>query len=582
MSRVLSSLLLFLLIFWAVDAQAAPTNLGLAQTVGEEKKEAEPEESKQVADEKPAEKAKAAAEEKKEEKSDDDSDDSESSADSDEDKKKGEEADEEEGKDDEGDDDKEESKKDDKDSKKEKESDKKPKPHKVERKPLKIEAKIDGVFVAKETHEVALRPESWSQFEVVEAVEHGARVKKGDVLVRFDEEKIDKKIDEESLTQRLSELALMQQEEEYPRIKRLKEISFQEAKVRHEQAKEDYQYYLDIDRPFEVEITNFLYKRSKESLASQQEELDQLLKMYEADEITEETEEIVLRRQRFAVETSELMLKLQTASRDHSLNVSLPRRDERYLLALEEAALNFEQAKTAKEKGLTRLTYEMQQKRDARSRSVERHAKLINDKGLMVVRAPADGIVYYGRCVNGKWSEVTSYAAKLKPFGTVTANKVLMTIVSQRPLCVESAVPEKELPDFKVGLTATIAPTADDEVELTGKVKKVSAIVGGDKKFAMQLDVETDGAPEWLVAGMTGKVTIVAYENKKALVVPKDLVQTDEEDDKIKYVMLVKEDEDEPVRRNVKLGRTKDKLVEVLKGLDEGDEIVKEEKKEEE
>ncbi len=577
MFRVLSSLFFFLLVFWVVDAQSAPSNLGIAQTVGEEKKEADPEESKQVADENPARKAKAATEEKKEEKSDDDTDDSESSGATDEDKKKGEEADEEEGKDDEGDD-KEESK-----SEKEvkKESDDKPKPYKVERKPLKIEAKIDGVFVAQETHEVALRPESWSQFEVVEAVEHGARVKKGDVLVRFDDEKIEKKIEEESLTQRLSELSLMQQEEEYPRIKRLMEINFQEAKVRHEQAKEDYQYYLDVDRPFEVEITNYLYKRAKESLASQQEELNQLLKMYEADEITEETEEIVLRRQRFAVETSELMLKLQTASRDHTLNVSLPRRDERYLMALEEAELNFEQAKTAKEKGLTRLAYEMQQKRDARARSVERHAKLINDKGLMVIRSPADGIVYYGRCVNGKWSEITSYAAKLKPFGTVAANKVLMTIVEQRPLCVESALPEKDLPDFKVGLAATIVPTADDEVELTGKVKKVSSILGGDKKFSMQLDVDTDSAPEWLVAGMTGKVAVVTYENKKALVVPAALVQTDEEDDKIKYVMLVKEDEDEPVRRNVKLGRTKDKLVEVLKGLDEGDEIVKEEKKEE-
>ena len=55
------------------------------------------------------------------------------------------------------------------------------------------------------------------------------------------------------------------------------------------------------------------------------------------------------------------------------------------------------------------------------------------------------------------------------------------------------------------------------------------------------------------------------------------MVQTDEEDETTKYVMLVDPDEEEPVRRDVKLGRRKDKLVEVLRGLDEGEEIVKEE-----
>jgi multidrug efflux pump subunit AcrA (membrane-fusion protein) len=80
---------------------------------------------------------------------------------------------------------------------------------------------------------------------------------------------------------------------------------------------------------------------------------------------------------------------------------------------------------------------------------------------------------------------------------------------------------------------------------------------------------------------MTCQATVKVYENKSALVIPTGMVQTDEEDETTKYVMLVDPEEEEPVRRDVKLGRSKDKLVEVLKGLEEGDEIVKEEKKEE-
>nr|MBA3484273.1 hypothetical protein [Pirellulales bacterium] len=44
---------------------------------------------------------------------------------------------------------------------------------------------------------------------------------------------------------------------------------------------------------------------------------------------------------------------------------------------------------------------------------------------------------------------------------------------------------------------------------------------------------------------------------------------------KQKYVMVQVEDEDKPVRRDIKLGKSKDKEVEVLKGLKKGDEIVK-------
>ncbi|MGW8257099.1 MAG: hypothetical protein ACWGMZ_06415, partial [Thermoguttaceae bacterium] len=61
----------------------------------------------------------------------------------------------------------------------------------VKRKPLKIQFELDGYFESAEMCEIELRPEEWSAFIVEEAVEHGSRVKRGDVLVKFDPEKID-------------------------------------------------------------------------------------------------------------------------------------------------------------------------------------------------------------------------------------------------------------------------------------------------------------------------------------------------------------------------------------------------------
>ncbi|NOZ40331.1 MAG: HlyD family efflux transporter periplasmic adaptor subunit [Planctomycetes bacterium] len=463
----------------------------------------------------------------------------------------------------------------------------KPKPYKVKRDELKIEVDLDGTFVADEMEEVALRPEVWSKFTVLEAVEHGTEVKKGEVLVRFDDEKLKKDLAVEALSQSIGQLSLLQDEEEFPRIKRLLELSFEDAERRHEQTKEDYEYYLANDRPFTVKIANFRFKSAEEQLASAEEELKQLQQMYEADELTEETEEIVLRRQRFAVETAKLILELNKESRDYTLNVSLPRSDEYHKTSLEESELAYKQAKTAVEMGMTRKNYDMEKKRTARAKSMERHGKLLSDKGLMELRAPCDGVVYYGKCTNGKWSQIASLKAKLKPFGTATPKSVLMTIVKPGTLHIESSLSEKNLPDVTAGLKATLIPAADKELELEGKVAHVDTIPGASNKFRVDLEVDLAKAPEWLVAGMTCDAKIVTYENKEALVIPLDLVQTDKENEKIKYVMLVEAAEDgveqeKPSRRNVKLGRKKGKIVEILKGLEEGDEIVKEEKKDEE
>jgi HlyD family secretion protein len=458
-----------------------------------------------------------------------------------------------------------------------KEEDKKTKPFTVESKPLKIEQTMEGIFVAGEMVEVPLRPDVWTRYTVIEAVEHGTEVKKGDVLVRFDDEDIEERLAEETIDQRLSELALMQAEEEAPRNEKLLKLAHESAKRTYDQLVEDQKYYLETDRPFAERIAKYRFDSAKEDLASQEEELTQLKKMYEADEITEETEEIVLRRQEFEVSTAKLMLELQTANRDYTLEVSLPRNDIYYTTALEEAKLALEQAKTAMELGTTRGKYDLEKKRAARTRSVQANAKLLGDRSLMEIKSPTDGTVYYGRCVSGQWAEIGSMTAKLVPFSMIPPNTVLMTVVKQRPLYVLTSVGEKEITEFKGGLAATITPVADAKLELAGKVARLPRVPGGGKKFELKLDLDKGDLPEWLVAGMSCGVKVVTYDKKEALLVPVDMIQSDKDDEKIKYVMRLSGDDEEPVRREVKLGKTKDKMVEVLSGLKEGDKIVKEE-----
>ena len=66
--------------------------------------------------------------------------------------------------------------------------------------------------------------------------------------------------------------------------------------------------------------------------------------------------------------------------------------------------INVEQEKI----GLQKLR--VQQKRD-----LENFGKLKKDRELMTITAPASGIVYYGKCVRGKWGSLSTAAEKLQP-----------------------------------------------------------------------------------------------------------------------------------------------------------------------
>ena len=74
-------------------------------------------------------------------------------------------------------------------------------------------------------------------------------------------------------------------------------------------------------------MAHFSVKSAAEYLEYAKEELRQLEKMYRSKDLTEETEEIILRRTRFQVESGEVRLKEAELRRDATLKVELPRRE---------------------------------------------------------------------------------------------------------------------------------------------------------------------------------------------------------------------------------------------------------------
>lgn len=452
---------------------------------------------------------------------------------------------------------------------------KKRKTYKVEPKRLKVVVPLDGAFVARKMEEVALRPDVWTDYEIVDVIEHGAKVHKGQRLFKFDDEKINEAIQDLELEQRINDLAISRAEEEMPRMEKTLKLDFENADRTNSHAIEDIKRYNEVDRPMAVKSAEFMVKYYNFMLDYQKDELKELEKMYKADDLTEETEEIVLKRQRNSVALAEFTLESAKIDSDEMLNVYIPRTDVRMKEALDRSAITKARAQMALSLDLDRARYELEQRKKMRTKSLDKHRKILGDKELMEVKSPADGVVFYGQCVNGRWSDTPSLINRYKPHNNVSANSILMTIVESRPLWVISTVEEGKRPEVADGQKVKIALPAEGSDRLNGEVKSISPIPVSPGKFEINFDVQQDQIPDWVIAGMNCKVQITTYDKADALVIPKKAVHDDKDDPDQHYVWLVDADDPEakPERRNVKIGKRKDDEVEVLKGLKKGNVI---------
>lgn len=452
---------------------------------------------------------------------------------------------------------------------------KKRKTLKVEPNRLKVVVPLDGAFVARKMEEVALRPKAWAEFEIEDVIEHGAKVHKGQRLIKFDDDKINEAIQDLELDQRISELAILKTEEEMPRLEKTLKLDFSDADRAAENAKTDLKRYNDVDRPMALKSAEFMVKYYTFMLDYEKDELNELEKMYKADDLTEETEEIVLKRQRNSVEFAQFSLENAKIDSAELTNVRIPRMDIRMKELLDRTAIAKARAQMALSLDLDRARYELEQRKKLRTKSLDRHSKILADKALMEIKSPADGIVFYGQCVNGRWADTPALINRYKPKNNVTGNSILMTIVESRPLWITSTIDEGKRPDVSNGQKIKVALPLEGADRVNGEVKSISPIPVGQGKFEVTFEVQQDQIPDWVVAGMSCKIQITTYDKADALVVPKKAVHDDKDDPDQHYVWLVDPDDTEakPKRRTVKLGKRKDEDVEILKGLKKGEVI---------
>ncbi|MEY3897504.1 MAG: hypothetical protein RLZZ214_3025, partial [Verrucomicrobiota bacterium] len=364
-----------------------------------------------------------------------------------------------------------------------------------------------------------IEPKAWTDFKITRVAEHGAKVSKGDVLIRFDSEDIDRKIEDTRREIASGALALAQAEVESKFLQETAPNKLETVRRAAEIAREENTYFTQIRRKASEESASQSLKRSEQILANQREELKQLSKMYEADDITENTEEIILVRQQDAVAAAEFALRMETLDHKRTLGVTLPREAKTLADSERDTAISLKKAETEIPRSIELGKLALDALKTTHQRARQSLTELEADRGLFEFKAAADGTFYHGAIENGRW--LTGDSIKnLVLQGRPPLHAAFATFVpGAAKLGLVAFLDEATARALKPDLTGTAGLTGREEVEIPVKILQISAAPNPGGSYRVDLAATWPREP-LAVTGATAQIRLISYQQAAAIALP--------------------------------------------------------------
>jgi macrolide-specific efflux system membrane fusion protein len=158
----------------------------------------------------------------------------------------------------------------------------------------------------------------------------------------------------------------------------------------------------------------------------------------------------------------------------------------------------------------------------------------------------------------------------IEPGQTVTSNTAVV-VISDR-LIVRAQVDETDIGKVKLGQTAIVKLDAYPDIEVKAKVNHISyeaTVVNNVTIY--KVDILMERIPSVFRSGMSANVRIIQQRKKNVLTIPVDVVR---HAGKSSFVLVSNGKDSKPERRDVELGISDLKNVEVISGLTLNDKII--------
>ncbi|HEX8914083.1 MAG TPA: efflux RND transporter periplasmic adaptor subunit, partial [Humisphaera sp.] len=436
----------------------------------------------------------------------------------------------------------------------------------VKRGSFALEVRAETVFVPADPFEVKPTFKQYTgPLQVVSVVPPGSAVRKDQPLITFDRAWYDWQLSaaEGELNNAKANLAKGLADAEV--AKTTDPLSLRVAEDALKNAEAAKKWWEEVDGPQMLLLADLQAKQAQYGFEDRNDELEQLRKMYGAEELTKATADIVIRRSVRALDMAKVGAKMEQERRDKTKSFDYAVNRQKVTDAAEQAKHQLQLAKNslaqtqvARSAGLALAKSQVEQ-------STRKLAELTEDAQHLQVKSPSDGVVQYGNIADGAW---TGGDPKLFKAGErLAAGTVLMRVYKPGKLRLTVALPEAQALWVEQGMTAKVTPAALPQAVYSVPVGAVDVVSRANPAgIGWQVNVDVENPDPRLIPGMKATVVIDAGKVEDGVVVPIALVAGGK--------AKVKQKDGTIVDRVVKTGKTDGTQVEVISGLSEGDEVV--------
>ena len=445
----------------------------------------------------------------------------------------------------------------------------------VQRGDFNIALELDGNLDAIEHHRI--RPENQSKrfgLEIVELVEDHSQVKTGDLLFRFSDEKYAVEQDRLQLALEDEQTSLQLALEDLGMTKAGNLSNIRTAYDQLRASQESLARYEEEDARRKRSKLQTAIRTSRVTLGDARSELSDAranradAQMQEPDKV-DEFERLVANKTQ-AVEAA----RDAVAAASGNLRVFKQYDHPQKMRSLEGACTK---AEMALQRDLVNAAGNLVkdqrriQNHRTRIRKLETDlAQLKTIRQSLALYAPADGIVTFGNPQRRSWNQPEEF----KVGTSIHEGQIIATIPDLSRFLVRIDLPEEFRSRITMGLRAVLRSKAIPELVMEGKISQIAAmaknVVHWDRTSPKiyPIEIATDTMDPRLMPGMTMRVEIIVEAVTNVLHVPIEALYQREGATYARVKGLASIEE-----RPVSTGRSSNSYVEILAGLEEGEQV---------
>jgi RND family efflux transporter MFP subunit len=432
----------------------------------------------------------------------------------------------------------------------------------VVRGPLRITVEENGYLKAKEN--VTIKPKFKGQGTITWLIEEGKTVAPGDNLIEFDKTQLETQISEleNSLVQ--FEIELEGAKAELEIQERDNQASIEKAELALQAAQLTLERYEQGDAPNELRKLELATEKADSALGRAKERFEQVPQLREQGFLTrsqEEEERILLREAEINQENAKKDLELhQTYTRRMELTKKQTEvKDAQRELenARKKADINLKQKQAAhaqRERQVTSTKTRLEQQR--------------TELGYFTIKAEKAGVVHYGD------PEEPWYREEIKVGSVTWQGRTILTIPDLSSMQVLVQIHEADIAMIKEDQAVIVTVDSRKGESFPAKITEVASVAtsnnwSDETNKSFKVEITLDSTPPDLRAGVTAKAEIQVETLENVLQCPIHAIVPESG----KHLAFVLEG-GEPKEREVKIGKNNAHHVEILEGLQEGQEVL--------